>query len=408
MATTYFCRRAIGVTCISLGAALSAPSVHAQTLTEREAVARSLDRPEIRDRDGAERDGASARADGVTRFDNPEFVVSRDRVSGAAGDETEWQAGVVQPIDLWGARVSRRRAARADASATEADIRWRRNAYIAEVRTAYVRCALAVDRAALAVRYADRLRTLERVVQDRAETGDTAFYDLRRLRVELRTAEGDAALANGETDADCATLARLAGVASVRPADTIASLINPTRNPGSPTGRADLDALEHRVIAATQRVTAAERDRLPTVQVGLGYKRVESGGASSSGPALSIGATIPLFNGGSAAVREARAEARAREAELAIARRRVDAERAAATARTRAAAEAARIALQARDDADRLEESAGKAYQFGETGVLELIDAHRTARDAELTILERGERAALALIQLDLATGDQP
>lgn len=408
MAVSRLLRRAFGVTCITLSGAGLVPGAAAQILTESEAVDRALAQTDIRDRDTAERDAASARAAGVSRFDNPEAVLSRDSVSGAAGDETEWQAGIAQPIDIWGARASRRRAAQADARATDAEIAWRRREYVAEVRTAYVGCALAAERASLANGYVDRLRRVERIVSDRAETGDTAVYDLRRLRVELRTAQSDAASATGEVEADCAALGRLTGLAAVRPAQSLSALLNPQRVAGQPTGRADIAALGERLVAAMQRVQAAERDRLPVLRLGVGYKRIEAGGVSSAGPALSLGATIPLFNGGGAAVREARADAKAREAELSIARRRADAERAAAAVRARAAAEAARIAIDARDDAGRLEESASKAYQFGETGVVELIDAHRTARDAELNILERAERAATALIQLDLVNGDQP
>ena len=408
MAVSRLLRRAFGAICITLSGAGLLPGAAAQQLTESEAVERALDQTDIRDRDTAERDAASARAAGVSRFDNPEAVLSRDSVSGAAGDETEWQAGIVQPIDIWGARASRRRAALADARATDAEIDWRRREYVAEVRTAYVSCALAAERSTLATGYVDRLRRVERIVSDRAETGDTAFYDLRRLRVELRGAQSEAANATGAVEADCAALGRLTGFAAVQPAQSLAALLNPQHVAGEPTGRADIAALGERLVAATQRIQAAERDRLPVLRLGVGYKRIEAAGVSSAGPAISLGATIPLFNGGGAAVREARADAKAREAELSIARRRADAERAAAAARARAAAEAAQIAIDAREDAGRLEESASKAYQFGETGVVELIDAHRTARDAELNILERAERAATALIQLDLVNGDQP
>jgi cobalt-zinc-cadmium efflux system outer membrane protein len=45
------------------------------------------------------------------------------------------------------------------------------------------------------------------------------------------------------------------------------------------------------------------------------------------------------------------------------------------------------------------------AYQGGETGVVELVDAYRTARDAELEIVDLLERAARARIDLELAQG---
>ena len=72
--------------------------------------------------------------------------------------------------------------------------------------------------------FVERLRAAERIVTARTRAGDTAGYDLRRLRVEARGAEAQARLLAGELAAECQALARLTGLADARPAATIAEI----------------------------------------------------------------------------------------------------------------------------------------------------------------------------------------
>jgi cobalt-zinc-cadmium efflux system outer membrane protein len=88
-----------------------------------------------------------------------------------------------------------------------------------------------------------------------------------------------------------------------------------------------------------------------------------------------------------------------------LARQEAEASIAAAAARATAASAAAQEAREAADDAARLGTIAEAAYQGGETGVIELVDAYRTARDAELNIVELTERAVRATVAQSLAEG---
>lgn len=172
-----------------------------------------------------------------------------------------------------------------------------------------------------------------------------------------------------------------------------------------PAARADLAAREQRVLAASQRVRAAERARIPQFAVGAGVKRVDDGLSSAYGPVVSVGVTLPIWNGGGAAVRRERARLAGLEAELAIESRRIVAEQAAAAARASAARDAAVVAAGARADAERLGTIAQTAYEAGEIGVVELVDAYEAARDAELSVIALALSAAEAAVDYDLATG---
>lgn len=382
----------------------AAPSL-AAPITETEAIDRALAQPEFTALGEANRDEAQARIAGIRRFDNPEASVSREQISGSGRSETEWQAGVTQPVDLSGARSALRAAARAEAGAVDADTARRRQERMAEVRRAFVGCAASTDKVRISSEFITRLREAERVVTARTRAGDTAGYDLRRLRVEARTAEAQGQLTAGEVAAECAVLSRLTGEPDARPAEPIAAIALRASPTSPPETRPDILAREQRVIAASQQVRAAQRARLPEIAVGLGYKRVTADEGSAGGPVVSLGARIPLFNNGGAAIAEARARQRAREAELGLARREAEAAVAVAEARTDAAIAAARAAQGAAGDAARLGPIAEAAYEGGESGVVELVDAYRTARDAELEIIDLLERAARARIDLELAQG---
>ena len=393
----------LAAACLSL--AFAAPG-RAQPVSEVEAIEAALAQGDFVALGNAERAAAEARAGAIRRFDNPEATISRESVSGAAGDETEWQAGINQSIDISGRRGSLRAAARAEADAVTAEVSRRRQERIAEVREAYAGCAAASEKVAIAERFAARLQEAERIVTLRTRAGDTAGYDLRRLRVEVRGAKAELRIAQGETNAECTALARLTGIADAQPSVPLASLV-----PSSPAAaaarinRQDLVAREARVASATAEVRAAERGRIPELGVGVGYKRISNEDGSAGGPVASLGVTIPIFNNGGAAISEARARQRVREAELALARRQVEATIASASARASAAIAAAQEAREAAGDAARLGTIAEAAYQGGETGVVELVDAYRTARDAELNIADLTERAVRATIAHSLAEG---
>ena len=395
--------------CVSFSLAMVMPApLTARPLSEVEAIQAALAQGDFAALGEAERAAAEARVRAIPRLDNPEANVSRESVSGSAGGETEWKAEVRQPIDLSGRRSSLRQAARAEAEAVSADVQRRRQQRIAEVREAYVGCAVAAEKVAIVQRYSARLREAERIVTLRTRAGDTAGYDLRRLRVEARSAEAELQIARGELGAECSALARLTGVSDAQPSVALATLLPPSPAAAARAAvanRQDLVARQARVAAAEAETRAAQRARIPDLSVGLGYKRISNEDGSAGGPTAALGVTLPLFKSGRAAVDEARARQRVREAELALARREVEASIAAAAARASAGVAAAHEAREAASDAARLSTIAETAYQGGETGVVELIDAYRTGRDAELNIVELTERAVRATIAQSLAEG---
>lgn len=390
--------RAASVSSIIALSLTAMPSFAQETIDEGVAIQRALAREGVAARDDAERSAAEAEVGVIGPLENPSAEVSYE----GGGGESEWQLGIVQPIDLNGQRGALRDAARAEAAAVDADVNRRRQLLVAEVRSAFVECAAGSAELDIWQRYADELAEAERVSSARAEAGDTAVYDVRRVRVEQRSADAQLAVARGEKAAQCAALAALTGINA--PQVELEALTRLT-SASTPAERPDIRAREQRIIAAEQRVSAARRSRLPQIVVGAGVRRIDDGIDTAYGPALSLGITLPIWNGGGAAVRRDEARQAVLESDLLIARRQAEAELASAAARRSATREAAVMSARAREDAGRLGTIADTAYQSGEIGVVELLDAYEAARDADLSVIAFALEAALAAIEYDLTTG---
>ncbi len=384
---------ALFLACTSLSAQLA----YAGPLSEADALARAAALPETAALDAATSDAAQAEAQTVRRFENPELHVGRDRISGALGTETEWTAEVTQPIGINGANKRLRAAAEAESQAVSADIARRKASRIAEVRKAYAECGAASERALILNEQDGRLREIERIISLRAGAGDAAGYDLRRVRLEARSITAQKTIANGEVRAACASLSRLTGEVDARTNEPLFALLRPARAAlEANAGRSDLQAQRYRVTSAEAQADAARRQRLPDLAVGAGYKRVSEGGLSASGPTISLGVKLPIFNRGGAATRAAEARKRAAEADLALTSAAIAAEREAAFARADAAYEAARLAQSSAEDAHRIADIADAAYQGGETDFTDLIDGYRAGAEARTNAIDLAERALKA------------
>ena len=153
---------------------------------------------------------------------------------------------------------------------------------------------------------------------------------------------------------------------------------------------------------------AADRLRFPGASVTGGLKRSGSSAARASGYAVTATVAVPLFNRGQAQVARAVA-ARARVvAERLVLGARIESEvRAAYAAATRYGALADSYRVGSVDRAAELAAIATAAYEEGEYGILELLDAHRVTLGAQLRLLALSAAGRRAAIELDRAIGGE-
>ena len=170
-----------------------------------------------------------------------------------------------------------------------------------------------------------------------------------------------------------------------------------------PAQRPDVRAATARVRAADAARALAQAQRTRDVSVGLQFDRYPTspGNPSGTGNTVSVGLSIPLFVNHAYDGEIARAEADAAQAQASLERLRAVAE--ADLARARAQLDAARQRRALANDvllpaAEKLAAGAELAYQRGGIGALDLVEARRGLRSAQLEHLaaEADWRRALA------------
>ena len=389
---------------------MAAPTVSAQPLTEEQALERMrAGHPHLQALDlGVREVEADARERSLLA--NPTVGYTREDTGVGIDDFLL----VSQELPLRGRAGLLREAAAQSATTAEARADASRRAFEARLRLAFTDLLLAQERAAALEAGEVELGRLVDVLRAREQEGEGSRFD--RLRTEREVADI-------ETDLQAARINRATAQAR------LASFLGSAADPGdlSAVGRLLDDAFlpsagglldqalaqrsDYRALTLgenrwTTERRAAERLRLPSTAITAGLKRSGSSLARESGYVIAATVEVPLFNRGQQQVARAEA-ARARTvAERDALQTRIESEVLAAyTEASRYRALAERYRSESVEPAAELAGIATAAYEEGEYGILELLDAHRVVLGAELRWLELSAAARRAAINLDLAVG---
>jgi outer membrane protein, heavy metal efflux system len=389
--------------------AASAQRADPQPVTEADALARMMAAdPRVR--------AARARIDEVRaeqheriRWPNPFVTFSREQ---AAGFEDVFLTAR-QEVPLSGRRRHLRAAGSLAVDAADAMAVSQIRDLQAALRRSFTTLLAAQERETVLRGSVDNLGHLVDILRLREEAGEGARYD--RLR-------GQRALVDLESDLDTSRIAR------ARAQVVLASFLGPSVDPDSlvvsgslhsdPPPR--LQGLIERALAvradyrATQ-LTVTQHDaerraavalRVPTPTFGYGLKRSTTVTTADNGSVFSVDVAVPLFNRGQSAVSLATARAAQAEAQRAFLRLQIESDvRDAHLALTMEQARADRYRESIVDAAEPLAAIARLAYEEGEIGILELLDADRQVTEARLRVLEMAAVARLAAIELDRVAG---
>ena len=396
--------------CVAAGALLPI-SAGAQTLslTEAQALARlSNESPRVQ----AVRAAVElARADvlSAARWPNPRLTYNREAVAGV----TENMFMVAQLLPVAGRRRFEMNAAsaRVDAATSRADDAVRR--LRADLRLAFTDLWAAQAREQELARSRDRLRDLAVVLERREAGGESAGFDRLRAEREVIDVEADRAAVAAESAQARGVLASFFAVppstdlidavrpdAEVAPVPSVEELMARAQ-----TVRGELVALQRELDAAAFLERAADRRRVPEPEI-VGGTKSSNTGAGDIGSILSVHVTVPLFDRG--APERAAAQARALQV-------RAEAEALRLGIRTRIAAWRTAL-VERRDIADRyraavrsgaeeIERIAQVSYDNGERGILELLDAYRTASSARVRQATLDAAVREAEIELEFVSG---
>jgi cobalt-zinc-cadmium efflux system outer membrane protein len=387
------------------GLGLIVPSlVMAQDRTEREIL-------ELIVREGPQAQAIRAEAE-VTRreqlarlaYPNPGVMYSRE----GAGFTEFLQ--VEQSLPVFGPRAALSRAGIAATAAAEADRDARLWVLRAEARSLLARLAAEQGRLEAAESHARDVERLMEILRTREREGEGSRFDRLRAEQELRDARqlvtsGAVAVAAARAQVTAMlprdiAVGRVTGAAEEqRPAPALDALVI-----RAASTRVELRALELSAERAALESDAARRARLPSPTFFAGLKRADDDAGRQRGGVFGVSVSVPLFDtGGREAARWTAERARVESERAAIEQQiRAEISRASETLALRLAA----VSGDQEATGEELMRIAEVAYREGEVGILELLDAVRTASRARTRTIEIRLDARLAQIALERAVGD--
>ena len=392
-----------------------APEVKGQgllSLTEREAVSRVMaGSPRLRSL-AAQVDEVRASQAERTLWPNPSATYTRE----SAGNAHDTFLLGHQEIPINGRRGRLQEAGHAAVEAAQADARFEALQLQADVRDAYGQLLIAQEREKIVRQSIDTLQQLIGMLRAREKDGEGSTYD--RMRGERALVDLDAELALAATARiQAAGLLAAYLASSVTPESIVAvDQLLPTPQPTQVpvlieqalANRQDYRATQFTVTRFDTERAAASRLKIPTPTLTGGLKRSETLGNSSSGYQFSVDLALPLVNRGTTAVALAEAQRARAAADADALRMRISAEVAAAhRVLTIQHERAARYRESAATVAEPLAKIGRVAYEEGEVGILELLDAERQALDARLRVLEFAAAVRRAAIDLDRVIGEE-
>lgn len=387
-------------------------SAYAQGLTEGEAVARALAvSPRLRaahavpELTAAEYRVRRSLPNPVVRFQQEQAAGSRDRF-----------LLFDQELPLSGRRGLLGQAASAAVQAATAQAHAEADLVRRDVRVAYADLLAAATRERVLI---DGLAVLDAVIarlRAREQAGEGSSFDrLRAERERVDFADDERATKAAVTAAQ-ARLAALVGVpdggAGLEASDDIS---RPFGMPSLPevlqqalSRRQALRAADAEIARLQFERAAAGRLAWPHPTLSGGWKQTAEGTRSDSGYAFAVGVAVPLFSRGTAETTVNAAALSAAEARRTALALEIEADVREAHARAEAARDRVRTyETEAVSRSRELVRIATLAYEEGELGILELLDAHRTHLDAELRALNLKAEARLAAVALDFARAEE-
>jgi outer membrane protein, heavy metal efflux system len=247
------------------------------------------------------------------------------------------------------------------------------------------------------------------VLRKREKAGASSGYDLIRAEREISLLEADQGSAQARVEEAHGLLAsffslaptsqslRAAGRLSMPTVPDLAILVSRSE------ARGDILAERQLADSSAFSMEAARRKLYPEPVVSGGLKSLVVNGNRESGYVLSLTVPLPFFDRGKAEMARRAAQSRA------------DAIKAEVQLRLKGAWEETRIRVGAAEvyqkkavaETGDLVRIARSAYEGGEVGILELLDAYRTQRDVRLRMQELAATARQSALELERLAGEE-
>ena len=393
-----------------IATAASAQTIVPNVLTEDDAVRIAQGSQSVVALSAAQVDLARTDVERERRWPNPALGYTRES-TGQSNAETEQFLTLSQSFDFSGRRAMRRRAAELRVEATQQEVAGQQLDLARIVRSEFSRAAHQQELVRALTEWTRKIGAAAETAARLQAGGEVSGYDRRRLERERIGAEARLAAERGALVAAQRRLAGLLGVEQLEgvtlqraaPADIAADAELTARIEQRP----DVAAIAKRIEAATLGQQAAQRWRVPLFDLTAGMKNTQAdSGADVDGVIVGAGVSLPIFNRNQDELLRANAELAILNAQRTLLVTRARGEVGGLAAEARELRNAARLFReQALPTSERLTATAEAAYRAGEVGILELLDAYRTALDAAVFATDLEGRARTAEIALSYALG---
>ena len=392
--------------------ALSAASTAAQEMTEADTLRRfERENAQVRALAARVRE-VRAESRAASLAPNPSVTYTRED---SAGTQDNFLL-VQQALTVTGRLGLLRRAGDSATSAAQASTNYSLLLLRSEFRLAFYALLLAQERETHLAKGVNDLEGILRILRDREREGEGSKFDQLRAERELADARANhasaqvllaqarsrlaAMLAPGTEPASLSAKVEVMVGAALPPVqDLVARALEK---------RGDLAARKSDLERLGYEERAAQRLRIPEPVFSAGLKRTTLPGVRDNGYTVSVTVPIPLFNRGQAEVERTRAAQERTQSEIAAQRQQIETE-------VKASYEGVRLRRRIADQYAKelgqkgveLSRIAQLAYQEGEQGILELLDAYRTFLFSRLQVLEMAWSAKQAEIELNRAVGEE-
>lgn len=338
---------------------------------------------------------------------NPDFIAAYTR------SEPRMNLSVSQPVEIGGQRARRIDVARAELRLTDLDVDAALRTLRHDLRVAYFNLALSRGTRALGQQTLDQANRLVEIAQARFAAGDIAQFEVLQARLAAARASTDLTrLENNERVA-------LAGInqllnrvpqASLDLSESLLAQREPVNAAAlisqSLTQNVELRTAEQQIAAEQSRLRLARADRTPTPTIEPGIEAFDPSLPNNYGFKMQVTVPLPIFNRGRAEIARSNALIEQLTAERDDARQRISSEIGQASLRLEAARQQVEFyETRLLPDAENVRALAEEAYRAGQTGLLPVIDAQRSALEVRQAYLQALFDYQNALADLEQTAG---
>lgn len=343
---------------------------------------------------------------------NPSISIEREvpYVDGTAFATNYLRVSV--PLDISGRRGRQIDAAETNVQAATSTARQTRLEAVIEALRVYDDCARARLHVQLLTDSRGALVRAVEIARERGKTGAASGYEVQRFELEL--AAHDDELASAQIDLRRARTQLATLVGRNGELDATGALELPQTVPSidallaKANDRGDLRAATLREQAARQRESAAGRGWVPQPTLMAGAMTADMGTSTGTGYVAGVSLSIPIFDRGQGDRARAGADRHLADAESRWLQRQIPTgvQLAHGTLVARIA-QAQQVMTAQVERLDTILGAAEASFREGNASVVELLDAHRSARTVRLRALELRHQVARDKRELELAVGQR-